>query len=48
MKTIKLLQPYTKSKVKMYWQKHRLLIYQVGKYDAYLHPPYEYLEVYKI
>ena len=48
-KIIKLLQPYTKSKVKMYWQEAQTVdLSKVGKYDyVFTSPPYEYLEVYE-
>ena len=48
-KIIKLLKPYTKSKVKMYWQEAQTVdLSKVGKYDyVFTSPPYEYLEVYE-
>ena len=48
-KIIKLLKPYTKSKVKMYWQEaQKVDLSKVGKYDyVFTSPPYEYLEVYE-
>lgn len=48
-KIIKLLKPYTKSKVKMIWSEaQKVDLSKVGKYDyVFTSPPYEYLEVYE-
>lgn len=48
-KIIKLLKPYTKSKIKMYWSEaQKVNLSKVGKYDyVFTSPPYEYLEVYE-
>ena len=46
---IKLLKPYTKSKVKMIWKEAQKVNYsKLGKYDyVFTSPPYEYLEAYE-
>ena len=48
-KIIKLLKPYTKSKVKMIWKEAQKVKYsKLGKYDyVFTSPPYEYLEAYE-
>ena len=48
-KIIKLLKPYTKSKVKMIWKEAQKVNYsKLGKYDyVFTSPPYEYLEAYE-
>ena len=48
-KIIKLLKPYTKSKVKMIWKEAQTVdISKLPKYDyVFTSPPYEYLEVYE-
>ena len=48
-KIIKLLKPYTKSKVKMVWKEAQKVNYsKLGKYDyVFTSPPYEYLEAYE-
>ena len=48
-KIIKLLKPYTKSKVKMIWKEAQKVDYsKLGKYDyVFTSPPYEYLEAYE-
>ena len=48
-KLIKLLKPYTKSKVKMYFKKAEKVDFsKIGKYDyVFTSPPYEYLEAYE-
>ena len=48
-KLIKLLKPYTNSKVKMIWSEaQKVNLSKVGKYDyVFTSPPYEYLEVYE-
>ena len=48
-KIIKLLKPYTKSKIKMYWSEaQKVNLSKAGKYDyVFTSPPYEYLEVYE-
>ena len=46
---IKLLKPYTKSNVKMYFKKAEKVDFsKIGKYDyVFTSPPYEYLEAYE-
>ena len=49
LKIIKLLKPYTKSKVKLFFKKAEKVDFsKLGKYDyVFTSPPYEYLEAYE-